>query len=294
MELAETAVILRHATPHSLVLIDELGRGTSTRDGASLAGAVLKRLALVGPLTLFSTHYHSLAASICASSESVNAAIDVGHMVHHHFIVFTFRNSPVALTKFREVCSSVEEFYSTKRVAGWIMVLFEGACRAPSLRAMVGQHSNPVRGRVLPLGYWHAYDHAGQDSNPGQPCVRPLSQQVRSPGASRRLVAQLPGCLSPGVIRLSVEGSMLPRCLTRLFLRRRPVNDLQLRARSASILLLLSYRCTRGVRAGGWWGISDALTGDSTRVEFDSSALADEVEKSITSGFKNNANRKRK
>ncbi|XP_023245982.1 LOW QUALITY PROTEIN: probable DNA mismatch repair protein Msh6 [Copidosoma floridanum] len=60
VELSETAAILQHATTHSLVLLDELGRGTSTYDGTAIAASVVDALTKKKCRTLFSTHYHSL------------------------------------------------------------------------------------------------------------------------------------------------------------------------------------------------------------------------------------------
>jgi DNA mismatch repair protein MutS len=60
VEMHETAHILRHATAASLVVLDEIGRGTATFDGLSIAWAVAETLAREGPKTLFATHYHEL------------------------------------------------------------------------------------------------------------------------------------------------------------------------------------------------------------------------------------------
>ncbi|XP_069787137.1 DNA mismatch repair protein Msh6 [Narcine bancroftii] len=76
VELSETSSILQHATQHSLVLLDELGRGTATYDGTAIASAVVKELAENTKCrTLFSTHYHSLVEDFSHSS-----AVSLGHM----------------------------------------------------------------------------------------------------------------------------------------------------------------------------------------------------------------------
>lgn len=63
VELSETKKILAEATPRSLVILDELGRGTSSYDGVAVAQAVLHHVAThIGALGYFATHYHSLAA----------------------------------------------------------------------------------------------------------------------------------------------------------------------------------------------------------------------------------------
>ncbi|KAL9577681.1 MAG: hypothetical protein Q9212_006211, partial [Teloschistes hypoglaucus] len=73
VELSETKKILSEATPRSLVILDELGRGTSSYDGVAVAQAVLHHAAThIGCVGFFATHYHSLAAEFAAHPEVRN------------------------------------------------------------------------------------------------------------------------------------------------------------------------------------------------------------------------------
>lgn len=60
VEMVESANILNHATSRSLVILDEVGRGTSTWDGLAIAWAMVEELARIGCKTMFATHYHQL------------------------------------------------------------------------------------------------------------------------------------------------------------------------------------------------------------------------------------------
>ncbi len=76
VELAETAVALRGSTRRSLVIMDELGRGTSTFDGTAIASAAVDHLVYKNQcLTLFATHYHSLLEDF-----KCKPGIRLGHM----------------------------------------------------------------------------------------------------------------------------------------------------------------------------------------------------------------------
>jgi DNA mismatch repair protein MutS len=91
VEMQETAHILRHATPRSLVLLDEIGRGTATFDGLSIAWAVAEHLARDehGPKTIFATHYHEL----------VDLAADLPRVGNLHVSAREWQDSVVFLRK---------------------------------------------------------------------------------------------------------------------------------------------------------------------------------------------------
>jgi DNA mismatch repair protein MutS len=78
VEMIETANILRHATDHSLVILDEVGRGTATFDGLSLAWAIVEYLHEHSrPKTLFATHYHELTELASLLPRVVNRTMAV-------------------------------------------------------------------------------------------------------------------------------------------------------------------------------------------------------------------------
>ncbi len=87
VEMAETSYILHHATPQSLVLMDEIGRGTSTYDGLALADAVARHLAATNRChTLFATHYFELTALAEPGSGIANVHLDA--VEHGDSLVF--------------------------------------------------------------------------------------------------------------------------------------------------------------------------------------------------------------
>ncbi|MBU3057753.1 DNA mismatch repair protein MutS [Pseudomonas indica] len=86
VEMSETANILHNATDRSLVLMDEVGRGTSTFDGLSLAWAAAEHLAKLRAYTLFATHYFEL--TVLPESEPAVANVHLNATEHNERIVF--------------------------------------------------------------------------------------------------------------------------------------------------------------------------------------------------------------
>ncbi|MDJ0513602.1 MAG: DNA mismatch repair protein MutS, partial [Methyloceanibacter sp.] len=90
VEMVETAAILNQATPHSFVVLDEIGRGTATFDGLSIAWAALEYLHEVNRArVLFATHYHELTALAERLAHAANATVEVKEWRDQ--IVFLYR-----------------------------------------------------------------------------------------------------------------------------------------------------------------------------------------------------------
>jgi DNA mismatch repair protein MutS len=98
VEMAETAAILNHATRRSLVILDEVGRGTSTFDGVSLAWAITEHLHdRIGCRCLFATHYHELVDLAADRPGIRNLTVSVAEQDDE--VVFLHRIVPGAATK---------------------------------------------------------------------------------------------------------------------------------------------------------------------------------------------------
>ncbi|MFZ0565679.1 MAG: DNA mismatch repair protein MutS [Chlamydiales bacterium] len=89
VEMSETANILNNVTPRSLVILDEIGRGTSTYDGVSIAWAVAEHLLTVGAKTLFATHYWELT----------NLELSISGVLNYHTTVQEFNHEIIFLHK---------------------------------------------------------------------------------------------------------------------------------------------------------------------------------------------------
>jgi DNA mismatch repair protein MutS len=111
VEMEEMAHILRHMAPRSLILLDEIGRGTSTFDGLSIAWAVTEFLHDVSPFrprTLFATHYHELT----------ELALTKGRIKNFHVAVKEWNDRVIFLRKLVEGATSRSYGIQVARLAG--------------------------------------------------------------------------------------------------------------------------------------------------------------------------------
>jgi DNA mismatch repair protein MutS len=134
VEMTETANILNHATARSLVLLDEIGRGTATFDGLAIAWAVAEYLVYpLGSRTIFATHYHELNELSTVMSRVANAQVLVEELADR--IVFLHRVVP----------GGADRSYGIEvgRLAGLPSAVIR---RARAVLAQVEQHSQIATG----------------------------------------------------------------------------------------------------------------------------------------------------
>jgi len=164
VEMTETANILRNASAHSLVLMDEIGRGTSTYDGLSLAWACAQFLAdQVRAFTLFATHYFELTELPEQSPTAANIHLDATE--HGDGIVF--------LHRIQEGPASKSYGLQVAKLAGIPAdVLVEARARLAALEAGAGAEPAPRAAAAIepaPLPVPPAVPPAAPQANPVSP-----------------------------------------------------------------------------------------------------------------------------
>ena len=129
VEMNETANILNHATARSLVLLDEIGRGTATFDGLSIAWAVAEHIATaIKARTIFATHYHELNELASILNNVANYQVTVKELPHE--IIFLHQVKPGGASKSYGI--------EAGRLAGLPKSVID---RAHQVMAQIEQHS---------------------------------------------------------------------------------------------------------------------------------------------------------
>jgi DNA mismatch repair protein MutS len=175
VEMKETANILRRATRRSLVVLDEIGRGTSTYDGLSIAWAVAEHLHdVVGCRALFATHYHELTdlTASCAGAEnhSVSAREHAGTIVFFHKV-----QRGAASRSYGVACARLaglpEPVLARARA---ILGSLEGGAASPA------GGGKPARGKRAPQLDLFGAGGAASAANDGAPAPSPALDMLRA------------------------------------------------------------------------------------------------------------------
>ena len=155
VEMIETANILNNATPRSLIILDEIGRGTSTYDGLSLARAVAEYIhsyPKLGAKTLFATHYHELVelAGFLPRVKNFNVAVieEAGKVIFLYKIVpgGVDKSYGIHVAQLAGLPKSV-----VHRAREVLEELEEDSSKAPAKRSFKGRRPKEVMPQQLPL-----------------------------------------------------------------------------------------------------------------------------------------------
>jgi DNA mismatch repair protein MutS len=166
VEMSEVATILTHATPASLVLLDEVGRGTATFDGLSIAWAVIEHLQRhTRARTLFATHYHELTELADLLPAVKNVHVSVKETPNE--IVFLRRVEPGSASKSYGI--------EVARLAGLPRSVIE---RAREVLKKHEQSEHELSGRLTPAGSSEAPN--GDQSVLFTPIDREVLERLRS------------------------------------------------------------------------------------------------------------------
>lgn len=158
VEMVETAYILRHATEHSLIIMDEIGRGTSTYDGISIASAIAEYLVTQEnpPNTLFATHYHELQELETRYPDAIK---------NYHMAVIQEQDTPVFLYTLKPGGASASFGIAVGKLAGLPAGVIS---RAETLLEQLEQH--------------HLYNkqRRNRKTQTPTPMPHPIEQKIKS------------------------------------------------------------------------------------------------------------------
>jgi DNA mismatch repair protein MutS len=142
VEMNETAYILHTATEHSLVIMDEVGRGTGTKDGLAIAWAVCEELLdNLKCRTLFATHYHELSGIV--HPRMANRSMDVAERNGEIIFLRKLREGPAAESYGLHVASLAGLPEQVLTRAAEIMAGFTGHSQKPAASEKVSAVSSP-------------------------------------------------------------------------------------------------------------------------------------------------------
>jgi len=197
VEMTETARILNQATPQSLIILDEIGRGTSTYDGLSLAWSIVEYIHdRIGCRTLFATHYHELTdlSEMLDGVQNLNVAVkeERGDVVFLHKIVpgSADKSYGIHVAKLAGVPSSVVQ--RSQEILDELEKNHSQSARAGGASARARGASPPVGGRKFSVGAMQ-FSLFGSDEHPVIADLRDIDVDELKPMDALQLLAKWKG-----------------------------------------------------------------------------------------------------